>query len=76
MAMANAAERLAERAEVWVEPQLKQRIGQWKRKAQSMRDALDLYDQLLRYPVLLKQVELELTTREHSRGNGAHQAAE
>jgi hypothetical protein len=63
--MANAAAKLIERAEVWVEPELKARIGQWKNKPQGMRDALELYDRLQRYPVLKAQVELELTTREH-----------
>jgi hypothetical protein len=63
--MANAAAKLIERAEVWVEPQLKQRIGQWPDKPGGMRRALDLYDRLQRYPILLSQVELELATREH-----------
>jgi hypothetical protein len=55
---------------------LKQRIGQWKDKPGGMRRALDLYDRLQRYPVLLSQIEFELTSREYSRGNGAHHAAE
>ena len=49
--MANPAAKLIERAEVWVLPQLKRRIDHWKDKPNGMRDALDLYDRLQRYPV-------------------------
>jgi hypothetical protein len=72
--MANPAAKLIDRAEVWVEPQLKRRIDQWKDKPGGMRRALDLYDRLQRYPVLLSQIEFELTSREHSAPNGHHHA--
>jgi hypothetical protein len=79
--MANAPAKLIERAEVWVEPQLKRRIDGWKDKPGGMRDALDLYDRLQRYPVLKAQIEFELVSREeqarHPAMNGQHhQAAE
>ena len=67
--MANAPAKLINRAEVWVEPQLKRRIDQWPDKPGGMRRALDLYDRLQRHPVLLSQVELELTAREYSAPN-------
>jgi hypothetical protein len=63
--MANAAAKLISRAEVWVEPELKDRIDQWPNKPGGMRRALDLYDRLQKHPVLLSQVELELVSREH-----------
>ncbi len=62
--MANPAAKLIERAEVWVLPELKRRIDHWKDKPNGMRDALDLYDRLQRYPVLLSQIKFELTSRE------------
>jgi hypothetical protein len=62
--MANPAAKLIDRAEVWVEPQLKRRIDGWKDKPGGMRRALDLYDRLQRYPVLLSQIEFELVSRE------------
>ena|SRR5450631_1717448 len=82
--MASPVAKLTERAEVWVEPQLKQRIDHWHDKPGGMRRALDLYDRLHRYPVLLSQIEFELASREEQARqpaprpapNGAnHQAA-
>ena len=78
--MVSPAAKLIERAEVWVEPQLKQRIDRWNDRPGGMRRALDLFDRLQRYPVLLSQVEFELVQREERARNpamnGQHQAAQ
>lgn len=76
--MASPAAKLIERAEVWVEPQLKHRIDRWKDKPSGMRRALDLFDRLQRYPVLLSQIEFELASREEQTRypvQNGHQAA-
>jgi hypothetical protein len=73
--MANPAAKYINRAEVWVEPQLKRRIDHWPDKPNGMRAALKLYDRLLRFPVLLSHVEFELASREEQARpamNGQH----